>query len=343
MKTVKGFFYDGITSSRANAELRLMEDGQILVVDSKSKVELHLASLDLIDISDRIGNSQRFLKFENGAKFETSDNDSLEELLGLQSRNNTSSWISVLERKKSFILIYLALFAGLVFGIYRFGLPITAEIIAHALPDKILVYASQQTLDMLDNAFTEPSELTSGVQNRVLKNLNPVVNAYKNYNINIVFRKSDAIGANVFALPDGTIVYTDGMVNLAENDLELLAILAHEICHVVERHGLRNVVQDSLLGFLMLSITGDISGASDFFAGLPVVLTQLSYSRKFETEADQFALQFMQRNKIPLLHFSRIMRRLEKTIPHQTENEKSLLNYLSTHPGMDERLIPFEM
>ena len=48
----------------------------------------------------------------------------------------------------------------------------------------------------------------------------------------LVFRKSDAIGANAMALPSGTIVVTDGLVTLAEDDREILGVLAHEAGHV---------------------------------------------------------------------------------------------------------------
>ncbi|CAO0819680.1 hypothetical protein DFAR_1050039 [Desulfarculales bacterium] len=39
----------------------------------------------------------------------------------------------------------------------------------------------------------------------------------------------------------------------------MLAVLAHEVGHVVQRHSLRVLVQDSLLAFLALAVTGDVS------------------------------------------------------------------------------------
>jgi len=120
-------------------------------------------------------------------------------------------------------------------------------------------------------------------------------------------------------------------------------VLAHEIGHVVYRHGMRSIVQDSLLGFAILAITGDISGSSELFVGLPVLLTELAYSREFEREADQYALTYMQDHAIELKHFANLMRRVEQSSGGDAENgKKKWTNYLSTHPMTEERLAAFE-
>ena len=127
-----------------------------------------------------------------------------------------------------------------------------------------------------------------------MAHFHPLLTAHTDYPLQVMFRKGGALGPNAFALPDGTIVFTDEMVRLAEHDDELSAVLAHEIGHVVRRHGMRTIIQDSLLGFLILAITGDITGSSELFIGLPVLLTEMAYSREFEREADQYALAYMQ-------------------------------------------------
>ena len=163
------------------------------------------------------------------------------------------------------------------------------------------------------------------------------------YDLDIIFRKGRGIGPNAFALPDGTIIFTDEMVNLAEHDQELSAVLAHEIGHVVRRHGMRSIVQDSLLGFAILAITGDITGSSELFIGLPVLLTELAYSREFEREADAYALAYMQNHDIDRQHFANLMRRVEKRSgAGDDDGKKKWVNYLSTHPMTEERLEAFE-
>ena len=118
-------------------------------------------------------------------------------------------------------------------------------------------------------------------------------------------------GANALTLPNGTIVFTDEMVNLAVNDHELVAILGHEIGHVVHRHILRRIIQDSTITILILFITGDVSSASSVVLALPSILLDLSYSREFEIEADDFAFDFFINNNLEPEYFAQIMRRLE--------------------------------
>ena len=48
----------------------------------------------------------------------------------------------------------------------------------------------------------------------------------------------DSDEINAFAAPGGLILVTRGMVRCCENEDELAAVLAHEICHVEKKHGL---------------------------------------------------------------------------------------------------------
>jgi Zn-dependent protease with chaperone function len=119
----------------------------------------------------------------------------------------------------------------------------------------------------------------------------------------------------------------------------LLSVLAHEIGHVVHRHGMRRVVQDSLLSFAILSLTGDASGVSELFLGLPAVLTELAYPRAFEREADRFALNYLESRSIPVHHFADILTRISRIDNSSEEqNGKKWSNYLATHPPIRERV-----
>src|SRR5690606_5779413 len=152
------------------------------------------------------------------------------------------------------------------------------------------------------------------------------------------------LGANAFALPSGTVVFTDQLVRLAERDEELLGVLAHEIGHIERRHGLRQVLQGSALGLLAMTVTGDLSSVSSLIAGIPVILTQLGYSRDFEHEADRFAAELMVSQGIDPALLGSMLMRLEQDVrqcpqPGRCEaTEHGWSNYLSTHPPTAERL-----
>ncbi|SMC78302.1 Peptidase family M48 [Desulfocicer vacuolatum DSM 3385] len=96
------------------------------------------------------------------------------------------------------------------------------------------------------------------------------------------------------------------------------------------------------MGFAILAMIGDIVGSSEFFLGLPVFLTQMAYSRGFEREADDYALQRLRQKSIPTEHFVRLMERIDQKMAKiaNTSNKK-WLNYLSSHPDTKRRLEAF--
>jgi Zn-dependent protease with chaperone function len=225
----------------------------------------------------------------------------------------------------------------------QYGVPAAAKFIAFRLPPSVNDVASQRTLDALDRSLLHPSELEEATRRRIIDHFQPVIEDHPGYRLKILFRKGNSLGPNAFALPNGTIVFTDEMVALSENDDGLTGILAHEIGHVVHRHGMRTVIQDSLLSFTLLAMTGDVSGSSELFLGLPVLLTQLAYSREFERQADRYALDYLRSHGTPTTPFAQLIRRIDREMKAKSvaSNEK-WLGYLSTHPMTEERLKDFE-
>jgi Zn-dependent protease with chaperone function len=160
---------------------------------------------------------------------------------------------------------------------------------------------------------------------------------YRELPLELVFRRG--AGPNAFALPDGTVVVTDELVELAKNDNEIMSVLAHEIGHVHHRHGLRMALESSTVLLLISTYFGDVTQLTTLSAALPGVYAQAHYSRDLETEADTFALDYLEKSGIPKKHFADIMRSLKKfTGP----DPKHGLQYLSSHPPTDERIRRFE-
>ena len=186
----------------------------------------------------------------------------------------------------------------------------------------------------MDKLLFAPSDLPEEKQEhlRLLFN-NTKQGIPKEYDFLLALRKSPKLGANAFALPSGIVVVTDKLVQLAKNDNELIGIFAHEMGHVVHRHALRNLLQDSAIVLVIAGITGDISSVSSLAAGLPVILVQRKYSRSFEREADLFAMKYMKQHKIPPRHLADILLRLQEQ--RKTGNG---LDYLSTHPATEKRV-----
>ncbi|MDY6987923.1 MAG: M48 family metallopeptidase [Thermodesulfobacteriota bacterium] len=343
MITIKGYWYDGETSAQAGAVCRIFDSGAIGIESRDDGRTLKTVPGFAVKTSPRLANTPRYLYFATGEKFETEDNDAVDAALKQFKGHSLLHLVHKLESRKGYVLLCLAAVLLFAWAFAKYGVPVTARLIAGRLPPTVYGHAGKQTLQILDRSVFGPTELDDADKRRLVTRFEPVVADHHEYDLKILFRKGGPMGPNAFALPDGTIVFTDEMVRLAEHDNELVAVLAHEIGHIVYRHGMRMAIQDSLLAFALLAMTGDVSGTSELFMGLPVMLTQLSYSREFEAEADGYALKYLRSRSIPSAHFARLMRRME-------EKEKSALgkskskwaSYLSTHPMTEERARRFE-
>jgi Zn-dependent protease with chaperone function len=344
MISIRGFWHDGVTSQQTQAVIHVFDNGAVRIEQLKTGKKLLAKSSFDIKISPRIANTPRCLTFTNGASFETQDNDSVDTLLDRFQRHRFFRFIHRLESYKRYILLSIVALIVSAFFFGKYGVPAAARIIALNLPTSIYRYADEQTLRVLDRTVFGPSQLKPSRESRIRNHFKTVIANHPQFQLNILFRKGgERVGVNAFALPYGTIIFTDEMVKISRNDDELIAVLVHEVGHVVHRHAMRTMIQDSLLAFALLAITGDASGTSELFLALPVILTELAYSREFEREADRYALEYLKSHQIPPSHFTDLLRRIKekKNSQHHSPND-DWLNYLSTHPNTEERLKQFE-
>jgi len=315
MIQLQGFWYNGEGSARTDATLWLDENGELKIYGDADKQLLHRAHFADLSVSSRLGNTPRYIGFSTGQKFETPNNDAVDSMMAEFDEGWLSSVIHKLESHFHFVLLTLLLVIAFGWGMVTYGVPVASKLVAHALPHKVLEFATEQTLYTLDKSLFEETQLAAEEKQRVRDHFQSAVNQHPHLSLKLEFRDGGPIGANAFALPDGTIIFTDQMIRLARHDDELLAVFAHEIGHVEHRHGMRSVVQNSLLAFLLLMMTGDTSATAEIFLALPIILTELAYSRNFERESDDYALQYLRDNNIPAHYFPSLMQRLEKQGP----------------------------
>lgn len=108
---------------------------------------------------------------------------------------------------------------------------------------------------------------------------------------------------NAFALPGGRIGFHSGMFRVATSDDAIAVVLAHEVAHVVCRHGNERVSQRLLaaLGAVALdqSMRDKSSGrrqeALAVYGAAASLGLILPYSRHHENEADHLGLLYMAR------------------------------------------------
>ena len=152
------------------------------------------------------------------------------------------------------------------------------------------------------------------------------------------------LGPNAFALPGGTIVVTDEMLQLlAGRDDVLLGVLGHELGHVRRRHGMRLLVQATLIGTAASIAWGDFSAV---LAAAPALLGQSAYSRDFEREADDDAITLLRANGLSPAVMVELFERLAASRPAAGGADKGsafdLGIALASHPADAERMQRFK-
>lgn len=99
---------------------------------------------------------------------------------------------------------------------------------------------------------------------------------------------------------------------MAEKPEVLDAILLHEIGHVVNRHGMRQVIQSSALTILLILVVGDVGAVEEWILALPGFLLESNYSRGFESEVDEYAFERMLAMGMDPAHFGRMLGRIRR-------------------------------
>lgn len=352
--TFQADYFDGLSARHKPVLVRVAEHAKNIVFDVGGET-LTFALADL-DVQAKLGATKRLIDLPNGGRLEAPDITELE--AAMPSKSNTF-WAALhyLENHLGwvFVSVLATVFAGWLF--LQFGVPKLAEYVANATPPAMEAKLGEQVLKGLDHqmGYFIPSKTAPARKASIVAALNQLCSDLKDCpHYRLEFREGGVIGANAFALPGGIMVVTDEIVALSKNDTEIVAVLAHELGHVKQRHAFRQSLQGVLSGLILAAVTGDVSSVG---SGLPVVLMQMRYSREHEIEADKFALNAMQKACLPPRAFADILQRLENQMlavgdkkeasdkqskaSQQHQGQDVVSEMLSSHPDAQARVKPF--
>lgn len=243
------------------------------------------------------------------------------------------------------LLAVLVLAVAGLGAFYRWGTPWAATQITRQVPLPWETALARQALQQMDQRLLRPSQLPpqrqAELQQRfaaLVAHLDPSAMPYRGYTpaLSLSFRRG--LGANAFALPGGTMVMTDGLVQIAAaqglGDDALVGVMAHEIGHVVHRHTTRMVVEQGVLNVGLGVALGDVSGLLSVGAS---VLTGLAYQRGHEVEADCFAVRLMARAGLPTAPMAHLLVEMERLEGKDLVPTGGLETLLATHPETAQR------
>lgn len=328
LPTLTGTYYDGRQPIGSGATMILGSRAVALVGERVGQ----RYALGQLRVSPRVGRSPRFVALPDGGQLQCADHPLLDTLPHDVQAEGIVAW---LEQRWIVAVASIAAVVVLLASGYFLGLPAAAESIAARIPIETESALGRQALTWLDgNRWFSRTRLDKVARNRIQEGfakLHSGLPLDRHYSLE--FRHAKLMGANALALPGGTIVITDQMVNASKSDAEVLAVLAHEIGHVEQRHVLRHLVQDSIVAAVAATITADAASLSVAVAGLPTLVAQAKYSREFESEADEYAFELMKRRGMSPVAFATLMERLAQ----EDDGEGRGLAFVSSHPVTSER------
>ncbi len=219
--------------------------------------------------------------------------------------------------------------------------PFLADRMVEKVPVEWEVILGQSILKMLPLA-KEPDQKILMVLQDTVDLLEQSVEGYQPYELKVYILPGKTV--NALALPGGSIVVFEGLLQKAESAEELAGVLAHEIQHILLRHSTRGILRNVAQSMLLALFVGDVNAVMEGVTNLAGELETLGFSREMETEADRKGMELILAANINphgmIRMFEKILQDEVKNLPQNktTKNEMELFSYLSTHPSSQSRL-----
>lgn len=182
---------------------------------------------------------------------------------------------------------------------------------------------------------TEIVGYVTGIVNRIARTLPP-----QPFPFTVSVIRHNAV--NAFACPGGYIFVHTGLVLAMENEAEVAGVIAHEMAHITQRHIARRIESSqwvsvlSVLGALAGVFLGGEGGSAALMGSMAAgQAAMLNYSRHDEREADQVGMNFLTKAGYAP---QGMVGAFEKLSRKQWLMGGTIPTYLSTHPGLSERV-----
>lgn len=145
---------------------------------------------------------------------------------------------------------------------------------------------------------------------------------------------------NAFALPNGDLYMTRGLIALASDKAELASVLAHEMGHVIARHAAireEQARQARIISHVVNDVLSDPAMGALALAKSKLALA--SFSRAQEFEADGIGVGMSARAGFDPFGASRFLTAMQRNAELKASvRDPRALDFLSSHPATPERV-----
>lgn len=232
-------------------------------------------------------------------------------------------------------LVIMALVAAIALGVgmYVWAIPTAATFAAEQVPVSWEKQLGEVVTSSLVGSMPkcEDKEVVRAVDDLVARLAATVPDNPYTFQVSVV--RHDMM--NAFAAPGGHIVVFSGLLRRTERPEELAGVLAHEMSHVVRRHGTKSLFRDVSTSVFLAALFGDVSGAMSTVLESAKTLGGLHYSRQAEDEADLEGLKMLVAARLDPSGMVSFFEKLQKK---DLKVSQEFLKYLSTHPLTGDRI-----
>ncbi len=331
---------------RASGELTVSETHLSFAI-GKEKIWLNFAGLEIT-----IGGANDRLVFFNhpskpGWRFYTSDRSVLKDPILKQHPHLQTS----MRKARGTRARGWALLLGVL--IFCIACPIVIlsnmDIASRILAERVPVEWEEKLGKLSYDQISLQSEFMDTKNSAVLLAplVTPLLKSLPDKRFDYRFYISNDSNLNAFALPGGIVVINAGLILAADSAEEVLGVISHEITHVRQRHGIRNIMSTVGTYAIISALVGDVSGVMAIVTSAAPILINQGYSRKFESESDSLGFDMMVRAKLDPSGLARFFEKMllkEKEMLEKIDDKESRewieagLGFLSSHPATQDRI-----
>ncbi|MEX8499900.1 M48 family metallopeptidase [Leptothrix ochracea] len=353
---ITALYFDGRTALARPVELRL-HDGRLRVSGEGVALDLDAQRLDWPE-HQRHGPRVLVLPDDIGGQIHCADGGAWDHWLADQGHRHGRLGVVRMQQSWRATLMAVALMLLLVGLMFTHGLPLIAHVVLGMVPTSLDQRVGEEVFEHMEAHWLSPSQVPVQQQERLREQLRSAMARVDHVDHGrdhgeaeapaweLRFRRSrDKMpGANALALPGGVIVVTDELVALLHDREDvLLGVLAHEMGHVRQRHGMRMLVQGSLLAIATGLLFNDAGSVVGLLSSAPLLLGQMAYSRDMERDADEHAIAVLQANRIEPMVLAVLFERLQAGqattpdgVPEDVPHDWGI--GFSSHPPTKERI-----
>ena len=322
-------FYDGQTAQPHTVQIEVLANGlEVIFSDRPSETWTY-------------GSFRQSEGFHSGelVRFEKNDTfgqalviDDVQILEVIRERDPNSGFHNPrLRRYRSFLVGFsLVSIVFIVWLLYGYGMPVFIDVIARLAPvawekslgRSVVAYIAPEENRCADEIYTE-------VFDEIIARLTAPTNTPYTFRVYVV--KNAYV--NAFALPGGYMAMTTGFLKRVKSAEQIAGIIAHEMQHVVQKHGTRAVLRAMATRTLIAAISGGDEGL-DFVLDKAALAGSLRFSRDHESSADIEGMKMIIDAKIDpkgMVEAFEILLEITGDLPDD-------LAYISTHPLTKNRI-----